>query len=68
MRVDGKRPEGPDADWIHLPDPMADAIKGLSARIGDIERDVADLSGRERRPGGDVLALREVRGPSPAGG
>src|ERR1700709_2592276 len=47
VRVDGKRPEGPDTDWIHLPDPRADAIKGLSARIGDIERDVADLSGRE---------------------
>src|ERR687894_42218 len=30
VRVDGKRPEGPDADWIHLPDPVADAIRGLS--------------------------------------
>ena len=34
VRVDGKKPGGPDADWVHLPDPIADAIKGLSARIG----------------------------------
>ena len=68
VRVDGRRPEGPDTDWIHLPDPIADAIKGLSARIGDIERDVAELSGRERRPEADVRALRQVRGPNPAGG
>ena len=68
VRVDGRRPEGPDTDWIHLPDPIADAIKGLSARIGDIEHDVAEMSGRERRPEADVRALRQVRGPNPAGG
>jgi serine O-acetyltransferase len=68
VRVDGKRPEGPDSDWIHLPDPIADAIKGLSARIGDLEHDIAQMSGRERRPDGDVRPLREVRAPSPAGG
>ena len=38
-------PEGPDTDWIHLPDPIADAIKGLSARIGELEHEVAELSG-----------------------
>ncbi len=32
VRVGGKRPEGPDADWAHLPDPVADALKGLAAR------------------------------------
>src|ERR1700761_604270 len=37
VRVEGRRPEGPDADWIHLPDPVADAIKGLSARIAALE-------------------------------
>jgi serine O-acetyltransferase len=68
VRVEGRRPEGPDADWVHLPDPIADAIKGLAARIGDVEHDVADLSGRERRPEADVRALRKVRGPNPAGG
>ena len=68
VRVDGRRPEGPDTDWIHLPDPIADAIKGLSNRLGDIERDVAQMSGSERPPAGDVRALRQVKGPNPAGG
>jgi serine O-acetyltransferase len=68
VRVDGRRPEGPDTDWIHLPDPIADAIKGLSARIGDLEHDIAELSGRERPSEGELRSLREVRGPSPAGG
>jgi serine O-acetyltransferase len=68
VRVDGKRPEGPDTDWIHLPDPIADAIKGLSNRIGDIEHDVAEMSGSDRPAGGDVRALRQVKGPNPAGG
>ena len=27
VRVDGRKAEGPDADWIHLPDPVADAIR-----------------------------------------
>ena len=30
--------KGPDADWIHLPDPIADAIKALSERIAELER------------------------------
>src|SRR6267154_1866555 len=37
VRVDGRRPEGPDADWVHLPDPVADALKGLSRRIAALE-------------------------------
>jgi serine O-acetyltransferase len=40
VRVEGRRPEGPDADWIHLPDPVAEAIKGLSSRIAMLEADV----------------------------
>src|SRR3954469_8356341 len=24
VRVEGRKPEGPDADWVHLPDPIAD--------------------------------------------
>jgi serine O-acetyltransferase len=39
VRVEGRRPEGPDADWIHLPDPVAEAIKGLSSRIAALEAD-----------------------------
>jgi serine O-acetyltransferase len=37
VRVEGRRPEGPDTDWVHLPDPIADAIKGLAARISALE-------------------------------
>ncbi|HTN22471.1 MAG TPA: serine O-acetyltransferase [Solirubrobacteraceae bacterium] len=69
VRVDGRRPEGPDTDWIHLPDPIADAINAMSARIGELEREVAALSGEERNGAGDVHVLRPVQhGPSPAGG
>src|SRR5919202_4613311 len=37
VKVSGKKPEGPDADWAHLPDPVADAIRSLSARSRDLE-------------------------------
>src|SRR5256714_3210674 len=47
VRVEGRRPEGPDADWVHLPDPIADAITGLVSRIGALERAVADLAGEQ---------------------
>jgi serine O-acetyltransferase len=69
VRVEGRRPEGPDADWVHLPDPIADALKGLSARLGELERLVAELAGDEARPApAEVVPLRHVRGPNPAGG
>jgi serine O-acetyltransferase len=45
VRVEGKRVEGPDADWIHLPDPIAEAIKALSARIGELEQRLSELDG-----------------------
>ena len=67
VRVDGRRPEGPDADWVHLPDPVADALKGLSSRIGALEEAVTEISGVETQQG-DVRPLRPVRGPNPAGG
>ena len=41
VRVEGARPEGPDADWAHLPDPVADAVKMLSARVAELERRLA---------------------------
>jgi serine O-acetyltransferase len=70
VRVDGRRPEGPDADWVHLPDPVADAIKGLASRIGALERALAERAGEdpETATRGDVRPLRPVRGPNPAGG
>jgi serine O-acetyltransferase len=69
VRVDGRRVEGPDADWIHLPDPIAEAIQSLASRIGALERAVGKLSGEEPdTPVSEVTPLRSVRGPNPAGG
>ena len=67
VRVDGKRPEGPDADWAHLPDPVADALKGLAARVNELEGIVADLTGK-RPEGAEVRPLRRSAGNDPAGG
>ena len=47
VRVDGRRPEGPDADWAHLPDPVADAISGLANRLTELEELVAEQTGRK---------------------
>jgi serine O-acetyltransferase len=66
VRVDGKRPEGPDADWIHLPDPVAEAIRELSSRLTEIEHRLAALQGEE--PPAEVRRLRPMRGRNPAGG
>ena len=41
VRLEGRKVEGPDADWIHLPDPIADAIKALSERIAEVEQRLA---------------------------
>ncbi len=68
VRVDGRRMEGPDADWIHLPDPIAEAIQALSSRIGALERSVAELSDAGPAPVAEVRPLRPVKGPNPAGG
>jgi serine O-acetyltransferase len=67
VRVDGRRVEGPDADWIHLPDPVADAIKGLASRIEALEHAVAEMAGTEAEPA-EVHPLRPARGRNPAGG
>jgi serine O-acetyltransferase len=68
VRVDGRRVEGPDADWIHLPDPIAEALQALSSRIGTLERMVAELSDSEPNAPAEVRPLRPVRGTNPAGG
>jgi serine O-acetyltransferase len=67
VKVDGKRVEGPDADWIHLPDPIAEAIKSLSQRIGALEQRLAELDGGEA-PSDAAAELRERTGRSSAGG
>ena len=71
VRIEGRRPEGPDADWVHLPDPIADAIKGLAQRISALEQQ----AGNGSPPPGDVTdalygedRVNRSRGPNPAGG
>jgi serine O-acetyltransferase len=71
VRVEGRRPEGPDTDWVHLPDPIADAIKGLSGRISALERANGDVDGGQ--PSGrsdDDYEQQSTRsiGPDPTGG
>ena len=62
VRVEGKKPEGPDADWAHLPDPVADAISSLSRRVAELEAEL----GREK--GADVRPIRDRKGSDPAAG
>jgi serine O-acetyltransferase len=67
VRLEGRRVEGPDADWIHLPDPIAEAIKSLSGRLADLERRLAELDGNDGT--GEAQAEISPRtGRSPAGG
>jgi serine O-acetyltransferase len=69
VRVDGRRVEGPDTDWIHLPDPVADAMRALSARVGELERMVTELGGTPPANAAEnVHHLRPVQGRNPAGG
>ncbi len=73
VRVEGKRIEGPDADWIHLPDPIAEAIKALSQRIAELEQRIAELDGAGVPGSGDATdadaaEIRPRTGRSSAGG
>ena len=67
VRVEGRRIEGPDTDWIHLPDPIAEALKELSKRIAEVEQRLDRLNGEEPREA-EVTELRPKQGPSSAGG
>jgi len=62
VRVEGRRPEGPDADWVHLPDPIADAIKALARRIETLE----GLSSTEASHPPESGST--IPGPDPTGG
>jgi len=66
VRVEGRKVEGPDADWIHLPDPLADAIRALSERIAQLERRLEEVDGKPAEA--EVRELEPKRGPSSAGG
>jgi len=68
VRVEGRPVEGPDTDWIHLPDPIAEAIKELSDRIADLERRLDSQAGAPEPREAEVTELRPKKGPSSAGG
>src|SRR5207245_11376993 len=68
VRVEGRRVEGPDADWIHLPDPIAEAIQGLAGRIGTLERTVAELGAGRPAAEAAVRPPRSAQRPTPAAG
>lgn len=70
VRIDGKRlEEGPDTDWIHLPDPVADALTELSERLRKLERELAALRGEEVEETPEERPLRRRKGgQDPTGG
>lgn len=69
VRINGERPEeGPDTDWVHLPDPVADALTGLSERIRDLETELADLRGEAPPEASNVRPLKRRKGHDPTGG
>src|SRR5438045_1398243 len=68
LRVEGKKPGGPNADWAHLPDPVADAIRALSNRVAELEKLLAEATGKRPEPTAEVRPLRNVRGSDPAAG
>jgi serine O-acetyltransferase len=67
VRVEGRKVEGPDTDWIHLPDPIAEALKELSRRMTELEKRLERLTGEEVGEA-EVAELRPKQGPSSAGG
>jgi serine O-acetyltransferase len=67
VRVDGQRPTGPDADWAHLPDPVADAIRALSARVTELENLLEQQTG-QKPPAAAVRPIRRAAGGDPTGG
>jgi serine O-acetyltransferase len=67
VKVEGRRVEGPDTDWIHLPDPIAEAIRTISERIAELEKRIAALDGNGPVDGGEP-ELRPRTGRSSAGG
>lgn len=60
VRVDGKKVEGPDTDWLHLPDPVADAISGLAKRIDLLEQ------GKTKSPSTTTSQNTRLRAKVPA--
>ena len=74
VRIDGRRPEGPDADWATCPTrspTRSRASRAASARSS--ARSPSAASTRRRSPAtatrtSEPTPLRAARGPNPAGG
>jgi serine O-acetyltransferase len=67
VRVEGRRPEGPDTDWIHLPDPIAQAIERLARRIGALEEALGRGSGAPPARDGATSGAKPPPGASATG-
>ena len=61
VRVEGRKPEGPDTDWLHLPDPVADALHG-SGRAHRRARAAGRRPDRQRAQGAGARSARCGRG------
>lgn len=67
VRVNGERPVGPDADWAHLPDPVADALRSLAGRVSELEGLIVDATGKAPA-GAEVRPLRRGGGGGDSAG
>jgi serine O-acetyltransferase len=56
VRVEGRRPEGPDADWVAPARPDRRRVQSMSARITELERRIAELQGDGAEPIAEVDA------------
>ena len=65
VRVDGRRVEGPDADWIHLPDPVAEAIQALVESDRHARTDARRAHRRRARADRRGQAAAHRQGPEP---
>ncbi len=68
VRVDGRRVEGPDTDWIHLPDPVADAMRALATRVAELERRLGEPRRLDAAGAENVLPAAPGQRPQPCRG
>jgi hypothetical protein len=47
---------------------VADAIRALAGRVAELEKLLAEATGKRPEPSADVRPLRNVRGSDPAAG
>jgi hypothetical protein len=57
--LEGQRVGIPDIDYRHLPDPVAEAIKCLVARIIEMEKELDDINPGRGRTRAEAVAETE---------